>query len=92
MDKVSFAFPVSYSASPKYLPMLEDMSEMIEKCYGLKYSSDNLLRKEIKEKLIITSLPLRINHYILDAFRKVFHYPDYYSYLNKVIILDSFCQ
>lgn len=92
MNEISLAFPVNYPQAPKYYPFIREHSEKISKCYGYRYSTVKDNDNIDSEKLIATSFPIRIDNRIITPLRKIFKYPQYYSYLGRITLLDIFCS
>lgn len=89
MNDISLAFPVPYATASKYLPMMSEMNGQICKCYGIRNAAEKQLPKEIRDKIVSTSIPDKVNGYFVRPLRSILHWPEYYSYLTKVKLLDA---
>lgn len=91
MNEISLAFPVYYLKAPKYYPMINQYRDNICKCYGYHYSGSTDVQIKKEDKLSLTALPLQVDFVANKILRKVLRYPEYYSYLCKIKILDIYC-
>lgn len=92
MNDISLAFPVNYPQAPKYCPLIRKYSGVICKCYGYKYSTTKNDKCIDKKRLSTTAFPLRFDRVIISPLRRIFNYPQYYSYLGRIKLLDIYCS
>lgn len=93
MNKVSIALNVCYGddyGKKTYLPMLYELGENLEKCYGVGFPRGYEFGSEPVDKMFLTKIPRYLKRFIYHPFCKLTHRNDFYALYWQSLAFDRF--